>query len=45
MKDRACGTERKEVRILVGKSEGPLHHLENFGVDGKIILKRISNRT
>jgi len=39
---RVCGTcEEKEIHILMGKT---WDHLEDVGVDGKIILKWILNK-
>jgi hypothetical protein len=37
------GETRNAYNILVGKSEGK-NHLENLGVDGRIILKWILNK-
>jgi hypothetical protein len=31
------GEERSSYRVLVGKSEGERDHLEDLGVDGRII--------
>jgi len=35
------GDSSNVYRVLVGKPEGEKDHLENVGVNGRIILKRI----
>jgi hypothetical protein len=39
----AWGKKRNENRVLVGKSEKERGHLENLGVNGRILQRSVEN--